>query len=113
MKTETHTCPLTGASFDAVHLENSLVAINPLNGAQIAYPIRNGYIMVPLWSLEEIETLTPVQAADYLDVSRQRIDQLAATNKICQRYVNGSPVFLKSDVVEYKNNRKNGRPRKE
>lgn len=113
MKTETHTCPLTGAPFDAVHLENSLVVIDPLTNTQIAYPVRDGYMMVPLWALGNVETMTPVQAAELLGVSRQRIDQLAATGKLCQRYVNGSPVFLKSDVVEYKISRKNGRPRKE
>ena len=113
MNCNTHTCPFTGAPFDAVHLDNSLVVSNPLTGAQIAYPVREGCIMVPLRTLGHVDTVTPAEAADMLGVSRQRVDQLAGAGKLCQRYVNGSPVFLASDVVEYKGSRKNGRPHKE
>lgn len=113
MRIEKHTCPFTGGEFEAVHMQESWIITHPLTGDTIRCPLDGPYLMVPLSALDRKCTMTPAEAADMLQVSRQRIDQLTAAGKLCQRYVNGSPVFLENDVVEYKGNRKNGRPRKE
>lgn len=115
MKIEAHTCPFTGGNFDTVQMKDNWIVTHPITGETIrCLRHEHGrYLMVPLWAFEKIDTITPTEAAEMLGVSRQRVDQLASAGKLCQRYVNGSPVFLKSDVVEYKNSRKNGRPCKE
>lgn len=113
MHIEKHTCPFTGAEFQAVHMADSWIVTHPLLNGDAMYPIEGDCLMVPIYDLQHFKTMTPAEAAEMLGVSRQRVDQLASAGKLCQRYVNGSPVFLEADVLKYKDSRKNGRPRKE
>lgn len=113
MNLETYTCPFTGAQFQAVRLPDSLIVTNPLTGDQVQYPVADSNVLVSLKGLESVKVMTAAEAAGALGVSRQRVDQLAAAGTIRQRYVNGCPVYIASDIVEYRGKRKNGRPRKE
>ena len=114
------TCPLTGVEFELMSLENQLV---PLSKAVTHHPLlhypldiyinERWEVCIPYKYFEHIKTVTPTEAAEILGVSRQRIAQIISDNVIDSHIVNGSPVLLLDDVMEYKENRQPGRPRKE
>lgn len=60
-----------------------------------------------------IETVTPKQAQEILEVSKQRISQIVATNVIPMHRIAGQIVFRLDDVLRYKENRQVGAPKKE
>ena len=74
--------------------------------------VENGKVCIPESLFTRIETVAPNDAADILNVSRQRISQLVNDDVIPSHMVNGQPVFIMSDLLNYKENRKAGRPKK-
>lgn len=114
------TCPLTGIEFELISLENQLV---PLSKAVTHHPLKHypldihmnerWEICIPYKYFEHIETVTPTEAGEILGVSRQRITQIMSDGVIDSHIVNNSPVLLLDDVMEYKESRQPGRPRKE
>lgn len=113
MRVETKTCPFTGLSFGAVFEDDRVVITNPLTREHIAFHIEGDMLIIPLKELKRIYTLSPSEAAQELEVTRQRIDQLVKSKKLHPAYIGQEMVFLEDDVIEYKSKRKNGRPRKE
>ena len=61
---------------------------------------------------EKIELIPMYQAADMLNVSKQRIHQIAKDGKIEVYNVLGLPFFKITDIEEYAKTRKVGRPAK-
>lgn len=109
----TLTCPFTGLSFEAMKTQDQMTLTNPLTQKQIPIKIKNGFAHVPMTVFTHIATLNATETALYLNVSRQRIDQLVKAGKLLPRYINSEPIFIMDDVIEYAQTRKNGRPRKD
>ena len=106
------TCPFTGIEFQGFKHNGKLHFSHPLLHEMCSANIKDNRICIPESLFTHIETITPSDAMDILDVSRQRISQLVNDDVIPSHMVNGQPVFLKADVLEYRDSRKAGRPRK-
>ena len=107
------TCPFTGVEFTAIKsADGDLLVIHPLTSEQIKIDCcssANRYSM-PADTFAHIETATPYDLIDLLQVTRQRVTQIVQNEVIPVHHVNNLPVFLLSDVLEYKKNRKVGAP---
>ena len=110
------TCPFTGLEFEALETAaGDLIVKHALTGEDVRLnwnPSNNRYYMRKS-PFHHIETVTPAEAAEMLEVSKQRISQIVQKQTIPVHMVNGMPVFVKSDVVRYKQTRKVGAPFKE
>ena len=109
------TCPFTGVEFTALEdVNGNIYAKHALTGEDIKlnWNCTIQRYNLPKSALKHYETITPVQAAKMLDVSKQRISQIVQEQIIPVHVVNGSPVFILSDVEKYSKNRAVGRPKK-
>lgn len=116
MKEKKFTCPFTGVEFTALECaDGKIIARHALTGEEIHmnwnYTISR--YNIPRNAFRHIETVSFSQAAEILDVSRQRISKIAADGIIQIHVVNGTQVMILSDVLEYKRKRKVGAPHKE
>ena len=115
MREITCTCPFTGLEFNALEDENTgnLVFTNPLTGLQeTATRVGRNYVL----TIEQTKWVPIVKAYDakvILQVSKQRIAQIINSETIPVKRINKEPYFLKADVLEYRENRQVGAPRKE
>lgn len=110
------TCPFTGAQFSAtIDVNNNLYVTHPVTGEthKINYIWKTNKYILPAEILKRIETVSLADAAKILDVSRQRISAIAQNGTIQPRTVNGQTVFILDDVLQYKETRKPGAPKKE
>lgn len=113
MNISTRTCPLTGGSFTAILDDEKMTVTSPITNDLHTYEIIDGMVLIPEDLFAYIPTMTPTDASKKLEVSLQRIDQLAKSGKLPPHYVCGNMRFLEPDVLRYQEQRKNGRPRKE
>lgn len=116
MREKIFTCPFTGCKFSAtIDKDKNMIFKNPLTGTIefIHYDPFMGTYEVPRALFHFTETLTLSEAANVLDVSRQRMTQIAQNEVIPPKTVNGQTVFLTSDVLQYDKTRKPGAPRKD
>lgn len=109
------TCPFTGASFQAFEREDKLYFARALDHEMysVTYDKQANCYIIPKELFRHVEIITPGGACEILNVSRARISQLLNDEIIPAHLVNDQPMFILSDVLEYKENRKPGRPRKE
>lgn len=116
MKEKKFTCPFTGAEFTALECaDGKVIARHALTGEEI-HMNWNSTISrynIAKQAFKHIETVSFKQAAEILDVTRQRISAIAANGTIRTHTVNGAQVMLLADVLEYKRTRKAGAPFKE
>ena len=116
MQKITLTCPFTGCEFTALQdAEGNMYIKHQLTGEdlKINYNCSIKKFNVPKSFFKHIETVSLSQAAEILEVSRQRISAIAANNAIRPVIVNDQQRFILSDVLEYKRTRKVGAPKKE
>lgn len=109
------TCPFTGVTFKALtDVTGNLYFNNPLTGeaCRINYNISIKKYNMPKEYLKHVPTVTLTETAEILEVSRQRVSTIAQTGVIEPKTINGQTVFLLDEVLEYKENRKVGAPRK-
>ena len=110
------TCPFTGVTFKALtDVTGNLYFNHPLTGeaCRVNYNISIKKYNMPKEYLKHIETVTLAETAEILEITRQRVSTIAQTGVITPKTVNGQTVFLKDEVLEYKESRKVGRPRKD
>lgn len=114
------TCPLTGAEFVIASTENELApfakaaAHHPLTHEPVDMYVNERFeLCIPIRHFEHIETLSRMEAAYLMGVTRQRITQILKDDIIPSHIVNDSVVFVKNDIIDYVNNRTFGRPRKD
>lgn len=108
------TCPFTGEKFKAVFDNDNTVGMtNPLTGASYNFKIMGNAITIPLELFNYVETVTMQEAANILEVSKQRISAIAKNETIPTYQIGGKTVFKLSDVLKYKQLKKVGRPNKE
>lgn len=109
------TCPFTGVEFTALtDVCGNLYFNHPLTGeaCRVNYNVSIKKYNLPKEYLKRVETVTFSEAAEILEVTRQRIYAIAQANTIKPRTVNGQTVFLLDEVLDYKRSRKVGAPRK-
>lgn len=107
------TCPFTGVEFTAIQTaDGDLLVIHPLTKEQIKITatVPTMVYSINAETFKHLDTVTPAELVEILGVSRQRVSQIVQDEVIPVHHVNGSPVFLMSDVLEYKKNRKVGAP---
>lgn len=107
------TCPFTGVEFTALKsTDGDLLVIHPLTGKQIKidYDSSTNRYSMPAETFAHIPIAAPYDLIDMLQVTRQRVTQIVQNEVIPVHHVNNLPVFLLSDVLEYKKNRKVGAP---
>ena len=109
------TCPFTGLPFKATeYVDGKLVFIHPLTHEAIHMNYNSS---IKKYNIERkaftpIEICTQAQAMEILGLSRQRVNKIAQDDVIPTYSINGSNVFLMSDVLSYKETRRPGRPEK-
>ena len=116
MKEITLTCPFTGVEIIATaDVLGNVYFTHPLTGEQLKMNYNSSVkrYNIPKEWFKHVETVTIGEAAEILEVSRQRASAIAATNVIKPVLVNGQQCFIKSDVLKYKQERKPGAPKKE
>lgn len=107
------TSPFTGQQFNAIDFDDSIIIINPLTGDSYSFKKLGNAITIPLELFNYKETVSFSEAARILEVSRPRITEIAQKDIIPFYRLGNKKVFLKSDVLKYKELRKLGRPNKE
>ena len=109
------TCPMTGVSFEAKPDGfGGFTFTNPLTGAKVSIKKEwnSNTFRIPTELFAPIKTVTMTQASGILDVSTQRVSKMVRDGVIESHTVNGMPVLLYDDVIEYKENRRTaGRPK--
>lgn len=114
MQKITMTCPFTGVEFEALkYADGSLIVQNPLTGknVRVGYNRPANRYLVDTHQFKHIETVSSAKAAEMLGVSRARISAIVKDDTIPHYTVNGAHVFLVSDIINYAENRTNGRPK--
>ena len=110
------TCPFTGCTFNALQdADENLYFVHPLTGETLRM---NYNASIKKYNLDKallkrVQTVTLSQAAEILEVSRQRASAIAQSGVIAPKRVNGQIVFVLDDVLKYKESRKVGAPPKE
>ena len=115
MKEITLTCPFTGGNFTALQdTDGNLYVKHALTNEDIKINWNNSIkrYNIPKNAFKHIETVNMSVAAEILGVSKQRISQIANDQIIPSFIVNETRLFRYDDVVEYRDNRTVGRPKK-
>lgn len=118
MKPVSITCPFTGQVVQATMNENdkSLVFKNAITNEKFLcrYDHEKDCYCIPAYVLmQKFDMISSTHASYILGVTRQRMSQIAQSEIIKPYNVNGKTMFMRSDVLEYKENRKVGAPKKE
>ena len=116
MHKTTFTCPFTGCAFDAtIDKAKNIYVKHPITGEinLVKFDACTACYEVPENLFNYIATVTPIKAAEILEVTRQRISSIATYDTIPAKTVNGQMVFVLDDVLKYKETRKTGAPRKD
>ena len=107
-------CPFTGQKFHGtIENDGSITILNPITKAIYNFKVHGNAITIPLELFEYVDMVNGSQAAKILNISHQRISELAKNDRIPYTLINGVKMFRRDDIMRYKNSRKNGRPRKE
>ena len=110
------TDPFTGCEIKAaVNSDGNIHFKHPITSEDVIaiFNIESNSYAIPAHCFAHIETVTFSQAAELLEVSRQRVSTIAATNVIKPVLIDGQQRFVMSDVLKYKHERKTGAPKKE
>lgn len=108
------TCPLTGAEFNATAEDDgSLSVTNPITGNIENYRIQNNKICIPIGAFDHVPMIDETQAAKMLNVTKQRINFMAKNKQLHSCIIGGRRFYRESDILNYKKQRKTGRPKKE
>lgn len=113
MKLRRFSDPFTAGGFSAVEIDDALIIDNALTGEKMRFEIEDDTIRLPLEMCAPIEIVDAQTAAMTLHISRQRLSQLVTAKVLHPIYLGNTQYFIEEKVLEYKRNRKNGRPRKD
>lgn len=110
------TCPFTGVEFEGFKEQGlgKFFFANPLEHemTSVKYDHATNSITVSLDDFAHVETVTPDEATDILMISRQRMSKIVNEDVIHAHIIAGKPILKLEEVLDYKENRKPGRPRK-
>ena len=118
MKPVSITCPFTGHVVNATKDEDTktLYMQNAITHEPIVcmYDFEKDCYCIPARILmQKYDLVSMTHAAYILGVTRQRISYIAKHEIIKPYTVNDKTMFMRSDVLDYKKNRKVGAPKKE
>lgn len=107
-------CPMTGIEFSGiVNDENGSIMIKPpFTDSPIKLKIEDGELRIPLSLYDYRPVMTVPEAAEELEISRQRIMQLIQMRRLRAFYIHHKPYVLKDEVLNYKSSRRTGRPKR-
>lgn len=118
MKPISITCPFTGQVIKATENEDTKTLI--FQDAITHEPItckydfeRNCYCIPAEILLRKFDLVSSTHAAYILGVTRQRVSYIAKNEIIKPVVLNGKTMFHRQDVLDYKETRKVGAPKKE
>lgn len=106
MKSIALICPFTGVEFEALQSEltGEYIFTNPITGQ--LYASENKHLYLPISAFTDSpKSVAPIEAAEMLGVSKQRVTKLLRTGKLPFFLVNGNKRILENDVLEYRKNR--------
>ena len=114
MREITITCPFTGLEFNAWEDEytGNLIFTNPLTGDDMVVKRVAKNYSIPIDYTKHVPIVKAYDAKVILQVSKQRIAQIISNETIPVKRINGEPYFLKADVLDYRENRQVGAPKK-
>ena len=105
------TCPFTGAEFSGCALDSgNIVIVHPITGEHIIMRKKARSFVIPASCFDRLDVISMTEAAELLDVSKQRISQIANDGVVPVKSVNGQKMFLRSDILKYAEVRKVGAP---
>ena len=117
MKPVSITCPFTGITVKAMESgDKTLFFRNAITREEIMCPydyISDCYSIPAEMLTQKYDLVSMTHAAYILGVTRQRMTQIARDETIKPLVVGGKTMFARDDVLEYKNKRKVGAPKKE
>lgn len=113
MEIRQFTDPLTAVGFQGVRIDDTITITNALTGEPTVFKIFDDCIMLPLKMCEPIKVINAQETCMKLHISRQRLSQLVNTEMLHPIYLGNSQYFVLDSVLEYKRNRKVGRPKKD
>lgn len=115
MKEITLTCPFTGVEFKALEQnDGTLLVKNPISGNMHVLKCNEmGKIEISRNWLDHINMVNAKEAAEILEISRQRISAIIQNKTIPSYLIANTPMLKLSDVLKFKETRKCGRPFKE
>ena len=111
------TCPFTGKPFTALQNEETLDITIPdaITGEMITllYDWReNAYLLPTEKIVRRYDLVSQTEATYILGVTRQRISQLIKNETIKAMQIDGRWYFERKDVLDYKEKRKVGAPKR-
>ena len=105
------TCPFTGANFKGCELDSgNIVIVHPITGEHIIMQKKGRVFEIPASCFFRQDTISMTEAAELLNVSKQRVSQIANDGIVPVKTINGQKVFLRSDISNYADTRKVGAP---
>ena len=109
------TCPFTGVTFEALQTaDNNIIGRNPITGAEVRMNYNsscNRYYICPD-AFKKVETLTLSEAAEVLGISVQRISKMVSDGILKAFEIDGKKKTTLESVLEYKETRKVGAPKR-
>lgn len=109
------TCPFTGVTFEALQTaDNNIIARNPITGEEVRMNYNcscDRYYIYPE-AFKMVETLTLSEAADMLDISVQRVSKMVNDGLIKTFEIDGKKKTTLESVLNYKETRKVGAPKR-
>ncbi len=113
MQLRTFTDPFTGAPFEGIEIDDEITIPNAITGEPCVFKIKDECIMLPLEMCEAVQIINAQETCMKLHISRQRLSQLVNNEMLHPIYLGNSQYFVLDAVLEYKRNRKVGRPKKD
>lgn len=111
MELHQFTDPLTGAGFQGIQIDDKVTITNVITNEPTIFRIKDGCIMLPLEMCKPVTVINAQETCMELHISRQRLSQLVNTEMLHPIYLGNSQYFVRDSVLEYKRNRKVGRPK--
>lgn len=113
MELRNFTDPFAGIDFTVVAHDDEIRFMHPITNETVTAHLDGETLSIPLSAFERVETMNVKETCDTLEISRQRLSQLVANDILIPFYIGDSQHFRTADILEYKQNRKTGRPRKQ
>ena len=111
MKVQKFTDPITGTQFDAPIFKDHMVLTHAITGEKVHCRIVRDVVYMPLRWFDNIEQMTSLEVCKELNITRARLSQLISKEVLKPIHIGNEHYFLCDQVLEYKRNRKNGRPK--
>lgn len=111
MKVQKFTDPITGTPFDAPVFKDYMVLTNAITGEKVHCRIVRDVVYMPLRWFDHVALMSSPDVCGELKITRARLSQLVSKEVLKPIHIGNEHYFMSNQVLEYKRNRKNGRPK--